>query len=313
MREVSMHGDEFEGKTVIADMSQIRATAKKQQNKGTPCLIQYSGVGTGKRFLLEKEKLSIGRAVTADIIVSDASVSRTHSHIYTGEQGVFIEDAGSANGTYINDAKISERQQLNDQDMVRLGAILLKFFSSDNVDGFIQDKIYQMATIDPGTQIFNKQYLKDTLESEFRKAKQANKELTILVFDLDHFKKVNDTYGHNAGDQVLKDVAQIVKGCIRKEDIFARFGGEEFVIILPNTSEEQSKKVAETVRQKNEEFIHKFEVEENGQNKTIEHTQTVSIGVAGVKSKIASPKELLEIADKRLYQSKKNGRNRWTL
>ncbi len=307
-----MQGDEFEGKTVIADLSQIRASTK-QQKKGTPCLVQYNGTGTGKRFLIDKAELNLGRAATSDIVLADNSVSRTHAHIYSEDMGVFVEDAGSANGTYINETKINERYKLSDQDLIRLGILLLKFFSADNVDGFIQDKIYQLATIDAGTQIFNKQYLKDTLESEFRKAKSSAKNLTILVFDLDHFKKVNDTYGHNAGDQVLRDLAKVVKSCIRREDIFARFGGEEFVVILPNTSAQQSVKVAETIRQKCEETVHTIAYVENGQNKQVAHTQTISIGIGGYNPNMTAPKDLLELADQKLYQSKKDGRNRLTL
>lgn len=307
-----MQKDEFEGKTVIADLSQIRASTKPK-TAGMPCLVQYNGSATGKRYLLDKATMNLGRAVTSDIVLADNSVSRTHTHINTRDDGVFIKDAGSANGTYINEKKIEGEYKLNDLDMVRLGTVLLKYFSSDNVDGFIQDKIYQLATIDAGTQIFNKQYLQDTLESEFRKALQANRDLTVLVFDLDHFKKVNDTYGHNAGDQVLRDLAKVVKGCIRREDIFARFGGEEFVIILPGTSDKNSVKVAEHILKKCQEFIHAIDYEDHGTKKHADHIQTVSIGVAGLQSSMTSPKELLELADQRLYQSKKNGRNRYTL
>ncbi len=307
-----MQGDEFEGKTVIADLSQIRASTK-QKKKGTPCLVQYNGAGTGKRFLIDKAELSLGRAANVDIVLVDASVSRTHANIYSEDSGVYVQDAGSANGTYINESKIEGRYKLSDQDLIRLGTVLLKFFSADNVDGFIQDKIYQLATIDAGTQIFNKQYLQDTLENEFRKAKSSNKNLSILVFDLDHFKKVNDTYGHNAGDQVLRDLAKVVKACIRKEDIFARFGGEEFVVILPNTSAQQSVKVAENIRQKCEETIHNISYEADGKKKQVQHKQTISLGIAGLDAAMSSPKELLELADQKLYVSKKEGRNRFTL
>ena len=307
-----MQGDEFEGKTVIADLSKIRASTKPQ-TRGIPCLVQYNGAGTGKRYLLERDTQNLGRAVTSDIVISDSSVSRTHANIYIQEAGVFIEDAGSANGTYINEQKITEKYKLSDQDMIRLGTVLLKYFSSDNVDGFIQDKIYQLATIDAGTQIFNKQYLQDTLESEFRKAKLSNRPMSILVFDLDHFKKVNDTYGHNAGDHVLREVASTVKACIRKGDIFARFGGEEFVIILPNTNGQQSVKVAETVRQKCETSPHAIDYEEAGSKKHADHVQTISVGIAEIGPNMSDPKELMELADQKLYQSKKGGRNRVTI
>ncbi len=310
-----MPGNGFDDKTtqtVIADLSMIRATTRPK-TQGIPSFVQYNGAATGKRYLLEKPEILLGRAVSSDIMLNDNSVSRTHAHIFNNETGVFIEDKGSANGTYINEQKITGKQKLADQDMIRLGTVLLKFFSADNVDGFIQDKIYQLATIDAGTQIFNKQYLQDTLESEFRKAKRANVNLTVLVFDLDHFKKVNDTYGHNAGDQVLRDLAKVVKGCIRKEDILARFGGEEFVVVLPNTSDQQSIKVAENIRNKCQSFSHSIDYMSNGTKMHAEHTQTISVGIAGLKPEMNSPKELLELADQKLYQSKKDGRNRVTI
>lgn len=307
-----MPGDEFESKTVIADLSLIRATTKKQTG-GSPCLIQYNGPGTGKRYLIEKETMTLGRAVNSDVMISDASVSRTHARLFWKNGSASIEDAGSANGTHVNDKKIEGVYTLNDQDMIRIGTVLLKFFSSDNVDGFIHDKIYQLATIDAGTQIYNKQYFKDTLENEFRKTKLASSALSLLVLDLDHFKKVNDTFGHNAGDQVLRDLAKVIKNCIRKGDIFARFGGEEFVIILPNTPPDAALKVAENIRKKCEEYKHPINYEDNGVKKFVEHTQTISVGVAGFDPVMTSEKELLELADQKLYQSKKNGRNRVTL
>jgi diguanylate cyclase (GGDEF)-like protein len=124
---------------------------------------------------------------------------------------------------------------------------------------------------------------------------------------------VNDTFGHNAGDQVLRDLAKVVKGCVRKEDIFARFGGEEFVVILPNSTTEQGTIVAENIRKKCETSPHSIDYEENGQKKHVDHVQTISIGIAGFDMAMATPKQLLELADQKLYQSKKNGRNRYTV
>lgn len=306
-----MPKDEFESKTAIADLSKIQG-ASTPKEEGIPCLVQYNGANIGTRYLLYKEKTNIGRSADCDISLPDISISRQHAFIYNDKSGVFVEDTNSSNGTFVNEKKITSKSQLKDQDTLRLGTLLLKFFSKDNVDGFIQDKIYRLATIDAGTQIFNKQYLQDTLENQFRKAKSSGKDLTIIYFDLDHFKKVNDTYGHVAGDQVLRDIAKLVKKTVRKEDTFARFGGEEFVIILPNTNLEQAIKIAETIKQKCETFVQNIIYELNGIKTQADYIQTISLGLATCQQQMNSPKDLLEAADQKLYQSKKNGRNRLT-
>lgn len=306
-----MPKDEFDSKTAIADLSQMQELGKPKE-EGVPCLVQHNGANVGTRYLLYKEKSSIGRSADCDISLPDPSVSRQHAFIYNDKSGVFVEDTKSSNGTFINEKQITDKSPLKDQDILRVGTLLLKFFSKDNVDGFIQDKIYRLATIDAGTQIFNKQYLQDTLENLFRKAKGSGKDLSLVYFDLDHFKKVNDTYGHGAGDQVLRDIAKLVKQIVRKEDTFARFGGEEFVVILPNTNLEQAIKIAEAIRQNCEKFVQTIVYEVNGKKTQAQHIQTISLGVATCQQHMTSPKELLEAADQKLYQSKKNGRNRVT-
>src|SRR5690606_28727625 len=116
------------------------------------------------------------------------------------------------------------------------------------LDGFVQDKIYRMATIDAGTQVFNKQYLLDSLNNEFAISQATGRPLSIIYYDLDFFKKVNDTYGHNAGDQVLRESTLIVKNIIRKDEILGRFGGEEFIIILPNSASQAAFELGERIR-----------------------------------------------------------------
>lgn len=306
-----MSSSEFEGKTVIADMSKIRKQSRATE-KGIPSLIQYTGNDVGKRYLLEKSLIKLGRSAETDISIAESSISRLHAHLFCEEDGVYLEDAGSANGTYLNDEKLEKKKKLKDQDLIRLGAVLLKFFSQDNMDGLVQDHIYRKATIDAGTQIFNKQFLLDTLESEFRKAKLSGKKLSIIYFDLDHFKKVNDFYGHNAGDAVLANVAKLIQKVIRKEDVFARFGGEEFVVVLQNTDLEQAARVAETMRQKCESTEHSLKHAEKGQEKIVQYKQTISLGVAVCDDTMNSVKDLLEAADQKLYNSKSTGRNRVT-
>ena len=183
--------------------------------------------------------------------------------------------------------------------------MLFKYFAQGNVENVFHDKIYRMATIDGGTQTFNKQYLLESLDSEFKFSKSYGRPLSVIYFDLDHFKKVNDTYGHNAGDFILSELSTLVKSIVRKDDIFCRFGGEEFVILLPNTDARTAYDSAERIRNAVE--SHVFNTEGHSLK------QTVSLGVSQLQASMNTPKDFLEDADKKLYQSKQNGRNQVTI
>lgn len=297
-------------KTIIAENPTL--TLLSQVKRKNACLVQYSGAKLGKRYPLMDAANVVGRSPTVQMIINEASVSRQHARFLLVGDHVMLEDMGSSNGTFINDARVQSSVQLKDGDIIRLGTVLLKFFAHDNVDSVMHDKIYRMATIDAGTQIFNKQYLLDALESEFKFSKAYGRELSIIYYDLDHFKAVNDAYGHNAGDFILKESSSLVKSSLRKDDILGRFGGEEFVIILPNTDSKTAWELAERIRMKHESHPFVFEFEERGSKKNAKHRQTISMGVAQLKANIPSPQDFLETADKKLYNSKQTGRNRVT-
>lgn len=300
-----------EDKTIIAEaisFSAISNAGKKKQ----ACLVQYSGTGLGKRYMFTKDKITLGRSPNAGIHIHEASISREHAVFHLVGDQVEVEDKGSSNGTFVNDKRVEGRVTLKDQDILRIGTALLKFFDGNNIDGIIQDKIYRMATIDAGTQIFNKQYLMDTLQSEVTFSQTYQRPLSIIYFDLDHFKKVNDTYGHNAGDQILREGSAIVKNMIRKDDIVGRFGGEEFIVVLPNTDKDTAADLAERMRKALNDYVFKIEQTNDGKKSIIEHQQTISLGVAELSPEM-SPKDLLESADKKLYTSKQTGRNKVTV
>jgi two-component system cell cycle response regulator len=298
-------------KTIIAESPNLTILQGGPKRKNA-CLVQYSGAKLGKRYPLIEQQNVVGRSPTVQIIINEASVSRQHARfILIGDQ-VAVEDMGSSNGTFVNDVRTEGQVTLKDGDIVRLGTVLLKFFAHDNVDSVMHDKIYRMATIDAGTQIFNKQYLLDALESEFKFSKTYTRELSIIYYDLDHFKPVNDNYGHNAGDFILRESAALVKSAVRKDDILGRFGGEEFVIILPNTDARTAAELAERIRQKHESHVFIIEYEKNGQKLRVNHRQTISMGVTQLKGPINTTKEFLESADKKLYNSKQTGRNKVT-
>ena len=299
-----------EEKTIIADS--VNLTILRTPMRKKACLVQYNGTKLGRRYPLSDDVTVVGRSADVQVCISEASVSRQHARFITVGTATEIEDLGSSNGTFVNDMRTTSRVTLRDGDMIRLGTILLKYFAHDNVESMMADKIYRMATIDAGTQIFNKQYLLDTLESEFKFCHTYGRPLSVIYYDLDFFKKVNDTYGHNAGDFILKESANLVKSFTRKDDVLGRFGGEEFVVVLPNTEQKTAAELAERIRIQIATHSFKLDIEQNGVRQAIVHTQTISIGVAQVDAQTQTFEQLLEAADKKLYFSKQNGRNRVT-
>ncbi len=162
-------------------------------------------------------------------------------------------------------------------------------------------KIQQLAVTDDLTGIFNKRYFRQAFLKEFDRAKRYQFPLSLLMIDLDHFKKVNDRFGHPLGDVVLSEFAGLVVELTRSTDIFARYGGEEFALILPHTSEEEGVEIAERIRAR---------VESNpfpGEDLPI--TCTVSIGVGINRPGIETPDDLMNLADVNLYRAKSGGRN----
>ncbi len=289
-------------KTIIADPGSSIFNPPK---KSAACLVQYSGTNLGKRYVLDQKEMTLGRAPTVDIVVNEQSVSRTHAQCLLQGEEVYVSDLGSSNGTFINDKKLAGKQVLRDGDIIRIGNIVFKFFAQGNVENVFHDKIYRMATIDGGTNTFNKKYLLEAIESEFKFSRAYGRPLSLIYFDLDFFKKVNDTYGHGVGDGILRDTASLVKSVVRKDDIFCRYGGEEFVILLPSTDAKTAYELAERIRATFEQ--HRFEI----QGHVIK--QTLSMGVSQLNAKMNSTESFLEDADKKLYQSKQNGRNRVTI
>jgi diguanylate cyclase (GGDEF)-like protein len=289
-------------KTIIADP--IGLTIFSAPKGKRACLVQYNGAALGRRYILDNAEVIAGRSPDTGIVIDEKSVSRQHARFLQATDTIEVEDLGTTNGTYINDKRVEHRTPLRDGDIIRLGTILLKFYAHNNIDNVFHDKIYRMATIDTGTQIFNKKYLMESLESEFKFSKTYNRPLSLIYYDLDFFKKVNDVHGHNAGDYILKDSAKITSSAIRKDDVFGRFGGEEFCIILPGTDARTATDLAERIRHAIEAHTFSF----NG--KTMK--QTISMGVSQLTSGMATYKDLLEAADQKLYRSKNEGRNRVT-
>jgi diguanylate cyclase (GGDEF)-like protein len=267
-------------------------------------VVIYSGdpLLRGKRFLLDNPAgLKIGRSTTNDLSIEVDSVSRHHAMLQRRGNSTWIVDCGSTNGTMVNDAMIAGEYPLADGDRIQVGTAILKFLSGSDVEAHYYEEIYKMTILDALTGAHQKRYLVEALEREVVRSKRAQRPLSLMLIDLDHFKRVNDTYGHLAGDFVLKDVARRMQEAVRREDIFARYGGEEFCLVLPETGLEGAREMARELRRRIDEHTIRI------QGKHV-HV-TISIGVAALDRNEDTGGCLVKRADGHLYAAKAGGRN----
>jgi len=302
----SQDSDDFSDKTAIIQGDQETLNKELQRAKEQEaCLIIIRGTPQGHRYFLTQQEMTLGRDSSSDITVSDKGISRKHARISKEAGKVFITDLTSANGTFVNDKKIEpgKKVALAKEDMIKLGNSIFKFLPAGELEILFYGNLGSAAHTDPLTKLYNKGYLVEALDAEFKRAKALHTDFCILFFDLDHFKNVNDTYGHDAGDYVLREFASIIRAnYLRPKDVFARYGGEEFVILLANTPAKAASELAEKIRAAVE--THAFVYE--GKRLPV----TTSLGVAELRSDIESATTLLKTADKALYSAKNGGRNR---
>jgi diguanylate cyclase (GGDEF)-like protein len=277
----------------------------KPRERGEACLVLLHppGPDIGKRTPLSKKTYVVGRDAEVDLVISRSSVSRQHSQLVQDDDGEWwVQDMGSTNGTFVNEERIT-RKRLLDGDQIRFGDAIFKFLSGANIESAYHEEIYRMTILDGLTGIHNKRYFLEFLERELAGAHRHRHPLGLVMFDVDHFKKVNDERGHLCGDAVLKEISARVKSRIRREDLFARYGGEEFACILTSTSLEGSVVFAEHVRT----MINERPIVFDGQAFTV----TVSVGVACVLNEPGVDLlTLIKRADDNLYAAKRGGRNR---
>ncbi len=272
-------------------------------------LIVMSGNQVGQIYPLQQGKVFtvIGRDDDVDIQVVDGDISRRHAAIgYDVSKDQFtVADLKSRNGTRVNGQATKGEVTLEIGDKIELGnTTVMRVSRASEAEAKYARKMYQAVLRDGLTGIFNRRYLDDRLESELAYAKRHQAALTLLLADLDHFKRVNDDFGHRAGDQVLRDFAQLLASHVRTEDVVARYGGEEFAVVCRGTDEKQAAVLAERLRSavEKETFLHDAQ----------QIPVTVSIGIAGTREQGEYDREgLVEAADRALYAAKSAGRNCW--
>jgi diguanylate cyclase (GGDEF)-like protein len=277
----------------------------KVQRKGDDCLVViYAPVASdlGRRHVLDQEVVTIGRDRENDIVLDSDSVSRRHARIEHRDGRIYLTDLDSTNGTYVNDDNEPVRDaQLRRGDQVKIGDTIFKYLSGSDVETQYHETIFNMTITDGLTDVGNKKRLDQLVQKEIPRALRHSRELALLMVDIDHFKDVNDTYGHLAGDSVLRDLAGILQKRLRPDDELGRYGGEEFAAVLPETSLHGALKIAEDLRGLVEQ--HRFIVE--GEQIRV----TVSIGAAALKNGMDA-KAFFRAADEMLYKAKNSGRNK---
>ncbi|MGM0442012.1 MAG: sensor domain-containing diguanylate cyclase, partial [Elusimicrobiota bacterium] len=199
-------------------------------------------------------------------------------------------------GVVTLDSKFSGKQ------FIRNDKRLLSILASQAAVAINNARMYKMAITDPLTKLYMRRFFLTRLDQEIEKAKRYSGKFSLLFLDIDHFKKFNDTYGHQMGDRALMHLADIMKSTTRGADICGRYGGEEFVILLPETPKERAVILAERLREKVDNSTFKVD----GRKYKIR----ICIGVAGYNSSVKTPKDLIREADKKLYRAKEEGRNK---
>jgi len=254
-------------------------------------------------FQLHGTSIWLGRGSQVGVDLEDDAVSTRHAHFTRRSDGLYLQDGGSHNGTFVNDEPIESPRRLVDGDHVHVGNTVLKFCLLDELEEHALTQLFELTIHDPLTHAYNRRYLTTHLRSELAFGARQGQSLGLLLVDIDHFKRVNDTYGHHVGDLVLQLVAATIQRILRPYDALCRYGGEEFVIVARDSSLRNAEILAERVRRR----IESMHFDVAGSPASI----TVSVGVTAVRPTGDSneAESLLQSIDEALYAAKEAGRN----
>lgn len=284
--------------------TELSLTSNLAPDRDRALLLRMDGVHAGQVISLDEECVTIGRHPKNHVVIDDTGVSRHHAEIIFSGDGYCLIDKGARNGTIIQGQRVHGRIELVDGDFLQFGPrVGFRFSVTDARQEKLLQRLYESSNRDALTGAYNRKHFDERLLSELAFAGRNQSITALLLFDIDHFKRVNDTYGHAAGDAVLRQVAGVTLSRLRSEDVFARIGGEEFAVLLRGVSVEGAARLAERLRTSISAVPTMFE----GQTVPV----TISIGCAATAgASDARSDELIRKADERLYQAKNGGRNR---
>ena len=284
------------------------------QGERRPALVSLRGELLAMPIPLERDEVTLGRALEADVRVNDSRASRLHARLTTErdpDTGVLrckLTDLSSTNGTMVNGQLITETP-LKEGDKIVIGDHLFRFDMLDEIDREFQQQIHRLLAHDELTGLLTGKSFFSELRREAARAEAESRPFCVLMMDLDHFKQVNDSYGHLVGSNTLERIGEVIKKALRAGDVASRVGGEEFAAFLLDADYAQGLVAAERVRSAVEQ--HEFpaaRLDRPGETKT--HRLTISIGIAAFPDDATDPIQLVELADSALYRAKRNGRNR---
>ena len=292
-----------ESSTRTTDSVVVVPAQGKQRTRALLTIV--GGSSAGRVYPMREDETTIGRGKEAHVRLDDAGTSRLHARIvFTADGSYLLEDLSSTNGTFLRGKRI-EREKLSSGDRIHIGPdVVMSFAILDSTAVRLTHQLYESSVRDPLTRAHNRRYLVERLASEVAYARRHKARLGVLLFDLDNFKLVNDTRGHLAGDEVLRQIAALVIRMIRTEDVFARFGGEEFVVIVRGIEYPNVSRFAERLRA----AVERLEIRVDD----VALRVTISVGFATfdeLPDIERTPDGLLRIADERLYRAKTAGRN----
>lgn len=282
--------------TITRDFTRALRRSAPQQ----AYLVVIAGPRLGHRVVLDEQPLEIGRGTQCGLQLDVDSVSRLHARVEWTGQSHKVVDLRSTNGTYVNEMRVTE-QELRDADRLQIGKVLLKYISGSNVENAYHEEIQRLMRFDGLTGVHNRSHFEETFHNVVWRARFDPTPTTLILFDLDHFKSINDTFGHTAGDAVLRQVAAVVTQQVPEGQLFARVGGEEFAVLLSGFDLQGGYALAETIRRAVESTVFSFD----GNRIPV----TLSLGVAQRQADDQAPQQLYERADLQLYAAKNSGRN----
>jgi diguanylate cyclase (GGDEF)-like protein len=271
---------------------------------GAPRLVMLAGPDLGRRVDLAEGELTIGREGRCGLVLPLGGVSRMHCTIRRDASGIWLRDLGSTNGTRRNGEPLAAQQDVRLQigDLVAIGGAIFKLLDGESPESEYHDQVFRTMALDGLTQLRNRRSLEDALESEIARSRRHQHALSLLLADVDRFKEVNDRHGHLGGDQVLRRVAALLGRHGRRENTAARYGGDEFAVLLAETALPGAMIFAERLRG----AVEQEEIRAGEERIQV----TVSVGVAEWTPQIASAEDLIALADTALYRAKNGGRNR---
>ncbi len=293
--------DAYDSRATVHTATSLPSAAAKVDST-TACLVVIYGAELGKRIALGPDEVECGRSMSTGIPLDDDAVSRRHARFAWTGSSFIVSDLGSTNGTFVNDASVRERT-LSDGDQVKIGHTIFKFIWGVDVELSYHEEVYRLMTFDGLTRIHNKRAFDTAIEREVSRSHRYQRPLSLVLFDIDHFKGINDRNGHLAGDAVLRQLAALVSANVRREDITARVGGEEFALLLPELGLAAARTVAEKLRAIVERTPSRFEED------AIPLTASFGVAELGASPPMGAT-ELYRLADERLYAAKHGGRNR---